>query len=76
MKVTYDDEASAIYIYIQEPKPGITKRTIELDGGDFKATINLDLDAEDNPVGFEILLDDPTPEGRKALLKHFEDIES
>lgn len=76
MKITYDDEAEAIYIALQELHPGITKRTVDVDGRlpvRFEgATINLDLDKDDKPVGFEIIFDYLSDEAREILKKHFD----
>lgn len=67
MKVTYDNVVQILYIYLQEPSPGIAKRTVYIDHG-----IHLDMDKDDKPLGFEIMLDDSTEEGRYMLLKHFD----
>jgi uncharacterized protein YuzE len=73
MNVTFDDDVNALYIPLQELKPGIAKRQVWLDHGDFKAGILMDLDENDNPVGIEIMLDDPTEEGIRLLKKHFKE---
>lgn len=68
IRVTYDDEVQILYIYFQEPRPGISKRTVSIDYG-----IHMDLDENDNPVGIEIPLDDTwgREEGLNILKKHF-----
>lgn len=68
MKVTYDDEAQAIYIYLRpENEKGIVTDTINIDHG-----INLDIGYHDKPIGLEIILSDPNTEGTSILLKHFD----
>ncbi len=51
MKVEYDKEVDAAYIYLKYPiKDGEAKQTIELN-----RDLIIDLDAEGNPIGIEIL---------------------
>ena len=50
MKVTYDKEADAAYIYLKEIAPGEVKNTIELN-----ESITLDFDSKKRLVGIEIL---------------------
>ena len=52
MKMTYDSEARAIYIYVREGEEIASTETV-LDGD---ALINLDKDVEGNTLGIEILL--------------------
>jgi uncharacterized protein YuzE len=56
MKMTYDEEARAFYLYIREGEE-IADMHIVLDGD---IMINLDKDVEGNTLGVEILL----PHGR------------
>jgi uncharacterized protein YuzE len=50
MKITYDKEADAAYIYLKKISPGEVKETIEL-----KENIVLDFDSEKKLIGIEIL---------------------
>jgi uncharacterized protein YuzE len=50
MKVTYDKEADAAYIYLKKISPGEVKETIEL-----KENIVLDFNSERKLIGIEIL---------------------
>ena len=52
MKMTYDSEARAAYIYIREGEEIARTETV-LDG---ELLINLDKDVEGNTLGVEILL--------------------
>ena len=52
MRMTYDEEARALYIYIREGEE-IADTHIVLDGD---MMINLDKDVEGNTLGVEILL--------------------
>jgi len=47
MRIEYDREADAVYIYLQEEE---VSRTIELSHG-----VNIDLDAQDRLIGIEVL---------------------
>ena len=47
MRIEYDREADAVYIYLQEKE---VSRTIELSHG-----VNIDLDAQDRLIGIEVL---------------------
>jgi len=50
MKVTYDEEADAAYIYLKRVSPGEVKDTIELN-----ENIILDFDSQKRLIGIEIL---------------------
>ena len=50
MKITYDKEADAAYIYFKEISPGEVVQTISLND-----SINIDLDSEGRTIGIEIL---------------------
>jgi len=50
MKITYDKEADAAYIYFKEIIPGEVKNTISLN-----ESVNIDLDEEGRTLGIEIL---------------------
>jgi uncharacterized protein YuzE len=50
MKVTFDKEADAAYIYLKKISPGEVKETIELN-----ENIILDFDAQKRLIGIEIL---------------------
>jgi len=47
MRIEYDREADAVYIYLHEKE---VSRTIELSHG-----VNIDLDAQDRLIGIEVL---------------------
>ena len=47
MRIEYDREADAVYIYLQEKQ---VSKTIELSHG-----VNIDLDAQDRLIGIEVL---------------------
>jgi len=50
MKLEYDSEADAAYIYIEEIPTGGVKKTISVD-----QDINIDLDSKGHIVGIEVL---------------------
>jgi len=50
MKITFDKEADAAYIYFKDILPGEVKKTISL-----YETINVDLDKDEKTLGMEIL---------------------
>ena len=50
MKVTYDETADAMYVYLENIKPGTIKQTISLNDD-----IIIDFDANNKIVGIEIL---------------------
>jgi len=50
MRIEYDKEADAAYIYFKEISPGEVKNTISLN-----ESINIDLDASGKTIGIEIL---------------------
>jgi len=50
MKVTYDKEADAMYIYLEKIKPSGAKGTVRLNDD-----ILVDLDAKNKMIGIEIL---------------------
>jgi len=50
MRITYDKEADAAYIYFKEISPGEVAETISLN-----ETVNVDRDKEGKTLGIEIL---------------------
>ncbi len=50
MKVTYDSEADAMYIYLESIKPGMVKKTVKLNDD-----LLLDVGANNKILGIEIL---------------------
>jgi uncharacterized protein YuzE len=50
MKITFDKEADAVYIYFKEISEGEVKTTISLND-----SVNVDLDNEGKTLGIEIL---------------------
>jgi uncharacterized protein YuzE len=50
MKIEFDKDADAVYIYFKEIKEGEVAQTISLND-----SINVDLDAEGRTIGIEIL---------------------
>ena len=50
MRLTYDKEADAAYIYFKEISKGEVKKTISLN-----EVVNIDLDEEGKTLGIEIL---------------------
>lgn len=50
MKVTFDKEANAVYIYFKEIAEGEVKNTISLN-----ESVNINLDKEGKTLGIEIL---------------------
>lgn len=50
MKITFDKEADAAYIYFKEISEGEVETTISLND-----SVNIDLDAEGKTLGIEIL---------------------
>jgi uncharacterized protein YuzE len=65
MKVNYDKEADAAYIYLKKISPGEVKHTIELD-----RNIILDFDSQKKLVGIEILsASKVVPEGSFAAMR-------
>jgi len=50
MKITYDKDADAAYIYFKEISPGEVSKTISLN-----ENINIDLDENEKTLGIEIL---------------------
>lgn len=55
MKVTYDKNADAAYIYLKDIPPGGVKKTYSCDPSEIDGMINLDFDAEGVLVGIEVL---------------------
>ena len=55
MKITYDPEVDAAYIYLADIEPGGVKRTYECDPGEVGTMVNLDFDGEGRIVGVEVL---------------------
>lgn len=50
MKITFDKEADAVYIYFKDISPGEVKNTISLN-----ECLNIDLDENGKTLGIEIL---------------------
>lgn len=50
MKITFDKDADAVYIYFKEISPGEVKNTISLND-----SVNIDFDEEGKILGIEIL---------------------
>jgi len=50
MKITFDKDADAVYIYFKEISPREIKNTISLND-----SVNIDLDGEGKTLGIEIL---------------------
>jgi len=50
IKITFDKEADAAYIYFKDISPGEVAKTISLN-----ESINIDLDSEGKTLGIEIL---------------------
>jgi uncharacterized protein YuzE len=50
MRITFDKEADAAYIYFKDIEAGEVKKTISLN-----ESINIDLDSEGKTLGIEIL---------------------
>ena len=56
LRVTYDPEANAAYIYfVPEIEFGGVARTVPVDGGDHPWMVNLDVDSEGRLLGIEVL---------------------
>ena len=55
MKITYDPEADAAYIYLTDIEPGGVKKTYECDPEQVGTMINLDFDHEGRIIGVEVL---------------------
>lgn len=55
MKITYDSEADAAYIYLAPIEPGGVAKTYACDPGEVGGTINLDFDADGRLLGIEVL---------------------
>lgn len=56
LRVTYDSEANAAYIYfVPEIKFGGVARTVPVDGGEHPWMVNLDVDSEGRILGLEVL---------------------
>ena len=57
VKVTYDQQANAAYVYLVDPAQDDTKaaHTYPCDPVDVDGMINLDFDAEGRVIGIEIL---------------------
>jgi uncharacterized protein YuzE len=65
MKVTYDKEADAAYIYLKKTSPGEAKETIELN-----ENIILDFDSQNRLIGIEILAASKVvPKGAVAAMR-------
>ena len=50
MKITFDKEADAAYIYFKEISPGEVSKTISLND-----SVNIDLDSSGKTLGIEII---------------------
>lgn len=55
MRLSYDAEADAAYIYFTEIGAGGVARTVPIDPSEIDGMINLDFDAEDHLLGIEVL---------------------
>lgn len=55
MKITYDRDADAAYIYLISIDPGQVARTYSCDPGEVNGMINLDFDKNGVLIGIEIL---------------------
>lgn len=56
LRVTYDDEVDAAYIYFTpDVPPGGVSRTVPVDGGDDPWMVNLDVDVDGRIIGLEVL---------------------
>jgi uncharacterized protein YuzE len=56
MRVTYDAEVDAAYIYLVDaPLPGSAVTTLSLDPREVNGEVNIDLDFEGRIIGIEVL---------------------
>ena len=57
LKISYDTEADAVYVYMAEIKEGDVASTFTLDdeSGDLSYDINVDVNKDSQVLGFEIL---------------------
>ena len=55
MRITYDQEADAAYIYLVPISPGGVARTYTCDPNEVKGMINLDFDRDGRLLGIEVL---------------------
>ena len=55
MKITYDENADAAYIYLKDIPPGGVKKTYPCDPNEINGMINLDFDENNILVGIEVL---------------------
>lgn len=55
MKITYDKNADAAYIYLKNIPPGGVKKTYLCDPNEVGSMINLDFDENNILVGIEVL---------------------
>jgi uncharacterized protein YuzE len=56
VRVTYDAEVDAAYIYLESaPQPGSAVTTLSLDPREVNGEVNIDLDFEGRIIGIEVL---------------------
>jgi uncharacterized protein YuzE len=56
MRVTYDAEVDAAYIYLVDtPPPGSAVTTLSLDPAEVNGEVNIDLDSAGRIIGIEVL---------------------
>ena len=56
MRVTYDAEVDAAYIYLLDtPSPGSAVTTLSLDPAEINGEVNVDLDSDGRIIGIEVL---------------------
>ena len=56
MRVTYDAEVDAAYIYLESaPQPGSAVTTLSLDPREVNGEVNIDLDVEGRIIGIEVI---------------------
>ena len=55
MRITYDPQTDAAYIYLKEISPGSVRKTYPCDPREVGGMINLDFDSEGILVGIEVI---------------------
>lgn len=55
MRVTYDRDADAAYIYLEEIQAGGVDRTVPVDPSEISGMINLDFGKDGKLLGIEVL---------------------
>ena len=55
IKITYDRDADASYLYLQEPGRKEVKKTYLGNPADINGMINIDFDAEGQIIGIEVM---------------------